>query len=528
MAHYEPRLLYSIEGVKAYHIQNGEEQELTPSGPQTLSLLMVPTNSPFADLSSTLPQNEAAPADDFYLHLNLPPELDMPLPATTQIYHQPPRSYLIPRWELGPDNGVFLRIEFPAIGTGTHKVSQEDIDTFETILAQCTAFLERAQPPSGKSTPRPYNPADYKPGEGYVTAGSSSKPASHGQVVLVDEENGSVVGELTEGDMIVDDSKLKPGRKDPVEIQISEDGKRIEVRPVTEDYLNDSRHPAYAKSTLVQNAAAASRLIVTGSNYLSSVMVNQANTFTQKSKPSSKPMSFKPSTHTNARKINQFTTSAAGMSAKTVGSISKVIQNKVAGLAGHKDRPHKGYDKDGKPVEDYKPGLLNKSMMAFSTVVDGIEAGGRSLLANTSTAANTVVGHKYGPEAGDLSNELTSGIKNVGLVYIDVAGVSRRAIIKSVAKGMVVGKVRGGGTVIVGGGNGGDPAPLIPSDYKPQGVSNSASAGATAGQPEPGIIGFGNAAPSGVSSGVGEPLGSGGLQGQAYPPGTFPPDKKYG
>ena len=70
----EPRLLYAINGIKAYHIQNGEEQSLTPSGPQTLSLLMVPTSSPFAELSSTIPQNEA-PDEDFYLHLNLPPEL---------------------------------------------------------------------------------------------------------------------------------------------------------------------------------------------------------------------------------------------------------------------------------------------------------------------------------------------------------------------------------------------------------------------------------------------------------------------
>merc|ERR1711981_780458 len=70
-----------------------------------MSLLMVPTNSPFADLSSTQGTDTAAPEEDFYLHLNLPPELDLPLPATTQIYHQPPRSYLIPRWDLGPEAG---------------------------------------------------------------------------------------------------------------------------------------------------------------------------------------------------------------------------------------------------------------------------------------------------------------------------------------------------------------------------------------------------------------------------------------
>jgi spartin len=209
--HGDPRLLYTIGGIKAYHIQQGEESSLTPSGPQTLSLLMVPTNSPFADLSNTRGQNEA-PEEDFYLHLNLPPELDLPLPATTQIYHQPPRSYLIPRWDLGPESGAFTRIEFPSLGKGPDSVTQEDIDTFETILAQCTAFLERAQAPQhdkSKGGLKSYNPQDYAPGEAY--AGSSK--VKHGEVVLVDEENGSVVGELAEGAQIIEDPRLQQGSK---------------------------------------------------------------------------------------------------------------------------------------------------------------------------------------------------------------------------------------------------------------------------------------------------------------------------
>lgn len=208
--HHDPRLLYSIAGIKAYHLQNGEESPLNPSGPQTLSLLMVPTSSPFADLSNTIPQNEI-PEEDFYLHLNLPPELDLPLPATTQIYHQPPRSYLIPRWDLGPESGAFTRIEFPPLGKGSGSVTQDDIDTFETILAQCTAFLERAHPPKEKGgAPVPYNPGDYKPGEGYARGTGSY---NHGQIVLVDEDDGSVVGELAEGAEITEASDLKPGRK---------------------------------------------------------------------------------------------------------------------------------------------------------------------------------------------------------------------------------------------------------------------------------------------------------------------------
>jgi spartin len=534
--HGDPRLLYTIGGIKAYHIQQGEETSLTPSGPQTLSLLMVPTNSPFADLSNTRGQNEA-PEEDFYLHLNLPPELDLPLPATTQIYHQPPRSYLIPRWDLGPESGAFTRIEFPAIGKTPGSVSQEDIDTFETILAQCTAFLERAQAPQhdkSKGGLKQYNPQDYAPGEAY--AGSSKQP--HGEVVLVDEENGSVVGELAQGAQIIEDPRLKQGSKskhlrplraitthantgsDPVEIVVSADGKKINIRPLEDDYLEMARHPAYKDSGLVQNSAAASRLIVTGSSYISNMIVQGAESFMQKTRPNDKPMVFQPATHERVRKINTLTTGVAGASAKTVGQLTKYAQNAAAGLAGHKKTTHKSLNPDGTPKENYKPGLLNKSLIAFSTIADGISYSGKNILTHGGAAASAAVGHKYGAEAGSITSDLAGGVKNVGLVYIDVTGVSRRAIIKSVAKGMVVGKVkdRQGNmqTVMVGGGDGGA---VDPTDLNPQlGVSNNAAPPSMAGSAPGGQVSFGNAAPPSYQTGVGESL-----EGQ---PAYYPPEKR--
>ncbi|KAH7394415.1 senescence-associated protein-domain-containing protein [Pyrenochaeta sp. MPI-SDFR-AT-0127] len=513
--HGDPRLLYTIGGIKAYHIQQGEETSLTPSGPQTLSLLMVPTNSPFADLSNTRGQNEA-PEEDFYLHLNLPPELDLPLPATTQIYHQPPRSYLIPRWDLGPESGAFTRIEFPPIGKGSTSVTQEDIDTFETILAQCTAFLERAQVPQhekGKGGVKAYNPQDFAPGEGYVGTGK------HGEVVLVDEENGSVVGELAGGAQIVEDPKLQHGSKNPVEIVVSPDGKRIDIRPLEEDYLDMARHPAYKDSGLVQNAAAASRLIVTGSSYISNMMVSGAENFMNKTKPNEKPMVFQPATHDRVRKINTLTTGVAGYSAKTVGQLTKYAQNAAAGLAGHKKTTHKSRNPDGTPNESYKPGLLNKSLIAFSTVADGISYSGKTILTHGGAAASAAVGHKYGSEAGSITSNLAGGVKNVGLVYIDVTGVSRRAIIKSVAKGMVVGKVKdkkgNEQTVLVGGGDGGA---IQPSDLDPKhGATNAGVAPNQSSSGPAGQISFGGPPPT-YRTGVGESI-----EGQ---PAYYPPEKR--
>lgn len=203
-ATHDPRLLYSVTNILAFHLQNGEETELTPSGPQTLSLLMVPTSA------STPEMPDGQAEEDFYLHLHLPPELDIALPATTQIYHQPPNSYLIPRWDLGPDAGAFIRVQFPGIGSAPNQVTQEEVDTFETILAQCTAFLERAAPPKGHA---PYNPAEFAMGEGYVSSADTKIAGAHGQIVLVDEENGSVLGELGEGYDVVEQPDVKPGSK---------------------------------------------------------------------------------------------------------------------------------------------------------------------------------------------------------------------------------------------------------------------------------------------------------------------------
>ncbi|KAK8028758.1 hypothetical protein PG991_005814 [Apiospora marii] len=510
--HNDPKLLYAIQGVSAYHVTAGKEESLTPTGPQTLSLLMVPTSSSYADPAAFDGQSQTP--SDFYLHLHVDESLDIPLPATTQIYHQPPRSYLIPRWDLGPESGTFTRLEFPEIGS--RKGLQEDVDTFETILAQCTAFLERAPPPkaakkdkspssaipsagagasptSSKSKmatkeevppypPPAYNPASFAPGEAYAQ-GSHSGPGKGGQIVLVDEEDGSVIGELGEGYQI-DDNAIKPGSKEPVEITLPTEGGagKLAVAPASPEFLEMELHPAYKKSFLVSKATYASRLIVTTSDFITKGMQTSADSFTQKTKPADKAVTFTPTTHERVRRIGKFSGNVADLSSKTVGQVSKVAQNLGATLArkGSKDGG-RGFGPDGKPIESYKPGLLNKSMMAFSTIADGIDYAGRNLLASGSSAATNVVTHKWGNEAGELSRHLGGSVKNVGLVYIDVTGVSRRAIVKAVGKGMVVGRVKGGGEIVVGddtstmGGDGDQADPQTEPSPDAAGASNAAS-----------------------------------------------------
>ena len=70
--------------------------------------------------------------------------------------------------------------------------------------------------------------------------------------------------------------------------------------------------------------------------------------------------------------------------------------------------------------------------MAFSTIADGVDYASRNLLASGSSAATQVVGHRYGEDARNVIGGIAGGVKNVGLVYVDAAGVSRRAVLKYV------------------------------------------------------------------------------------------------
>ncbi len=217
----------------------------------------------------------------------------------------------------------------------------------------------------------------------------------------------------------------------PVEILLPHEGEgnQINVTNASEEYLKMSKHPAYKDSTLVQNAAVASRLIVTGSGWLANQMTSSADTFTKKTQPNPKPMAFTSTTQARVRKLNSVTQGAVGLSAKTVGEVTGHAQNLGATLA----RRGENQKKMKQDREGYKPGLLNKSMMAFSTIADGVDHASRNLLSSGSSAATQVVGHRYGEDARNVAGSLAGGVKNVGLVYVDAAGVSRRAVIKYIS-----------------------------------------------------------------------------------------------
>jgi hypothetical protein len=87
--------------------------------------------------------------------------------------------------------------------------------------------------------------------------------------------------------------------------------------------------------------------------------------------------------------------------------------------------------------------------VAFSTLAEGVEKGGKHFLETGRQSTNTVVQHRYGDEARDLTDNITSAGSNVVLVYVDARGVMHRALLKRVGKGALSAKMKDGREVVL-------------------------------------------------------------------------------
>lgn len=448
------------------------------------------------ELHRDVKENSTSKTQDEFLHLfyyprhHSEPVIEKALPTQTEIYQESFATFLlripnefhcedVPSSEQDP--GVFdnYRLQFYASLEGNYEGALSGeyakefdgdysirtwgdfIDRLSRIFHQYTTFMD---PSLG--TMQPYQqqqewPDEKKGGFGgfdaHDAAGSSSaavpsydpstfKEKDQGRLMFVDETTGSPVLNMEGAE--VQTVGIQPGIKDPVEIILPTDGSdKVIVRPA--DYMADAQNPIYANSSIVSTALGVSHFIVTTSDYISKAMLSGADTFTKKVKPNEKAVTFSPATHNRVQQFHNFSQSAAKFSSKAVHTVMHYSQNIGAKVAGKGER-------GGDPNK--KPGILNKSMIAFGTVADGVDYSLKNLLHTSSGAVTTVVGHKYGDEARQVAHGLGGSVRNVGLVYVDASGVSRRAVIKSVAKGMVVGRVKKDGNgneeLIVYGGNG--------------------------------------------------------------------------
>jgi len=422
----QSRLLLSIPNASASQIYEGERTELAHG---TLSVTLLthrfdPSTPPQEAVSgstssqqlshgpgSTIPadyfpadKKSNVPDNDLFLYLSIGQnEFDFPLPANTKIIPQGKSAYLIPSQDLP---NALIQLDFASS-------PPEDLETLEILLSQFTAYEERTSDLARKD------------------------------LVLVDSEDGRVLGSVPQKDLIVneDPALSQPGHeKDPVMINISSDSKThkntIYVSPIPLEYRNESY--------VLRGADMISSGILFSSNTISKGIDSTANWYINRRPTSEIPVKFQPTTLERVRKIHHLSNSAVEVTAKATGFLATAAHSLGSGIR------QKLVSDQQKPGG--KPGLLNKSLIAFETIADSLDTGTRQLLHTSSNAATTVVRHRYGDEAAEVSHGFGSAIRNVGLVYVDARGVTRKALIKGAAKGMLFkAKVGNGDEVILGG-----------------------------------------------------------------------------
>ena len=428
----QSRLLLSIPDVSVSQIYEGEQTTLS-TGTLDVNLLMTSSGEDVygSDTSSQLSYGPTISSDppvytptnisttekppiptqqDVYLFLSIGNDFEMPLPASTKIFPQGTSAYLIPSQDI-PNALIRLELSSP---------SADDLETFEILLSQFTAYEERPNDRARKD------------------------------LVLIDSEDGHVLGSLPQTNLTVqeDPALAQAGHeKDPVIVDITPDPSNhnkttLKVSPAPYD---DDEHGHGSKSSISDMADMISSGIIYSSTALAKGIDSSVQWYINRRPTTDLPVNFQPSTLSRVKKIHHLSNSAVELSAKATGLIASAAHSLGSGV-----RRKFGQDNPaGK-----KPGMLNRSLIAFETIADSIDNSTKQLLSTGSNAATTVVRHKYGDQAADISHSFGSTVKNVGLVYVDARGVTRKALIKGAAKGMLFKAKVGNGDqeVILGGG----------------------------------------------------------------------------
>jgi len=379
----------------------------------------------------------------------------------------------------------------------------EDLDTFEGILTQYSAEVRGRTHPSQPTT---------------ATRDGSVFGDLRGQLVLINEDNGEVVGQVDKKFNIREDPRLhEKGREnEPVVIEVPDDddlhddGTPLEVfaryvPPGEEDWITKS-------ATVVSHAISATTnlLVTTITNVSTSYIANSkpgtpapsaSSSSNTPSRSSPAPSSQKPSnavvflTSASTRKglsaVHAMSGQAVQVSTKTLSMVDGMIRRAMGGKAKDSSRlnlasmpsgtgktpvPSRSPSPMPPPAYNEKPPLpsrANPSSSSLSTpnpsttsssgrsspvppplpprklgtkaklvlsadlVWSTLDNAAKQLLDVSSERIGAVVGHKYGPDAAETSNHITGTARNVALVYIDMRGIGRKALLRRAGKEFV-------------------------------------------------------------------------------------------
>ncbi|WWC89253.1 uncharacterized protein L201_004174 [Kwoniella dendrophila CBS 6074] len=557
-------LLLTIEHAVVKQIYDEETMTLA-RGEFKLECVSLPIPSEIgqqtANPFSPSPADPPIPTHDFWLIIKVGPTFEMPII---------PNSEMLPKYIHG--EGIIYTIPSPHISNASilfnlplpnSQADLEDLDSFEVLLRQygclsinqtalsnITLPLQNTQRqqrtsavPSSSSTGGSQHVDNKGRGEEEMLAPEELR----GRIVLINEDNGQVVGELEQQFDIEEDKKLlNEDKSKPVmldftgQLREGQQALQVKVRTIPEEDLQDD--------WILRGANTLSKGLSTFSQWSSKQMISGADTFIRNSTPSAEPVKFSPQTKQNFVKVHNGSVKAATVTKSTIGKITGVISTAAEKTYNHGYKPARdayrrnsttgaysapssaypsssatgvapipvpyqvrqsatsppppipnkpshlqgtspippplptsekpnptiaippsygatnytsepnnisGPNTPGSvnssanatPTTKKKKALLGRVLLAGEVVLTSLEATAHDLINNGTIAASSAAGHKYGPDAGEATALVGGSVKNVAVVYIDVAGVGRRAILKSTAKGFVKAKLADGETV---------------------------------------------------------------------------------
>ncbi|CCF51118.1 hypothetical protein NDA11_002113 [Ustilago hordei] len=418
--------LLKIPGVVATQVYHSETVGL---GSGELQALLVSIElQEAAKQKASLGSAEKQPdySTDLWLVLSIG-DLSLPVAATQTIVPQrgqSQNSYIFPSLEL---EGASIKITLPA------STSQTELARFEQILSQYAAYQD----------------------DDRVDAGSIELMDEDGKVLGVLQGNFAV----HEADSMSDSGNEKaPVLIDlPPEPSMESERQDLQVDVLSADEMRD---------WMIKGADMISRSIIKTSEFVGGKIQGAADSYVAKT-PAAGSSGYStrtnkkgeagrdavkvgPKTQQSIQNLHRWSGQAVQVSAKTTGAILR-----VAGDVGDKIGKKTGIQRKVNPDGTYGPpptgikGFINRSLIAANTVLDGVDAGVQTLLYTSGEAASSVVGHKYGDDARQVADGIGRTSKNVFIVYKDVRGVRRSALLKAARSRVIKAKLDDGREVTI-------------------------------------------------------------------------------
>lgn len=333
--------------------------------------------------------------DEVFLHGTFPSKQSFPLPGFTQVERVENLMFKF-------SQGRFIERPFSI------KLSDiEDADTLEVVFKQFCSLPEASE---------------------------------HGTLRLIDQEDGQEVGSLSNFEITESDDILYD--KSPVFVELDQATGHAYVSSADNDTLTPQDGSdvilEYDGSDKILSAGAGiSSLLIFATNKVSDGLESTADWWVKNRPAAEKPLVFTPKTKNNLQIASKYT----GKSYYYTHKATKAISNKAASLG------QKFVEKRDKNSSK-SPGVFSRSMIAFSTVMDGLDQSTQRLLKAGTDSSSKMIGHSYGEEARHISAEFGRSIVNCTMVYVDARGVSRKAIVRGFGKGAVKG-VFGSGNIVL-------------------------------------------------------------------------------